>query len=295
MDELLQFLKIAVWTAGAVAAVFTVTHAVARKSLNVRLARSIREFNLGDWISGWPREFIRVFDSVFGRRFISWRFFLSSCCASLSALFVLYVAFFLILDVSLSEYLDTFPQGTMALGLIKIAVGNLLPDYLSLIETRYLLGRLGDRPKPRKVLLCLVLDFIATITIFALIFPTFTFLNIVALGHVPFELGQFVSAYETVTPIIFGYLLFPTLDIGSSYLFEDLIQFWTTFFTSVWLWLFGLALLIATAGERFGGPVWLWLRDRILDFDEKPILSLGWLASAVTLVGFMIALPFRML
>lgn len=53
--------------------------------------------------------------------------------------------------------------------------------------------------------------------------------------------------------------------------------FYTTFFTSIWVWFFFFSTSLANLGERLGGPAWLFLRDRMLDFGQKPFLSLGYL------------------
>ena len=61
--------------------------------------------------------------------------------------------------------------------------------------------------------------------------------------------------------------------------------FYTTFFTSVWIWMYALATFVVVLGDRYGGSIWSWLKH-FLDFSNRPFSSLGYVAClAVILVS----------
>src|SRR5258708_4253199 len=106
--------------------------------------------NIADWLRrldtsrtspNWPQTFTHVFDRIFGTKHMSWRCFWRSCLAS-TVVFVL----FSVVQMLTSDLMDA-PLGVLVgvlgfLILIAIPVGilcNVLPDYVSLLETRLML------------------------------------------------------------------------------------------------------------------------------------------------------------
>ena len=94
---------------------------------------------------GWPDTFGKVFDRVFGKKHLSWRCFLRSAIVSCITL-VLGVLFF----YSPVSYVKMLADrrvyvllGYTALGAIVV---NVVPDYLSLLKTRFLIGRISTLP-----------------------------------------------------------------------------------------------------------------------------------------------------
>ena len=57
----------------------------------------------------------------------------------------------------------------------------------------------------------------------------------------------------------------------------DHFTLYTTFFTSVWVWLYALSTLGVVVGEKFGGFTWHRFK-RFVDLSEKPFSSLGYIA-----------------
>ena len=96
-----------------------------------------------------PDTFAKLFDTVFGASSISLKRIIRSCLMSvLMALLVISLRFGL---------LKPSPKGFAFFG-IACVLGNLIPDYLSLVKYRYLLQAAVGRPKGAK-LAVLMLDF----------------------------------------------------------------------------------------------------------------------------------------
>ena len=62
------------------------------------------------------------------------------------------------------------------------------------------------------------------------------------------------------------------------------IFFYSTFFTSIWLWLFGLSQLVFTVAGRTG-PLLRFVKY-VLPIDEKPFRSLGIIAGLIATLAY---------
>ena len=103
----------------------------------------------------WPSMFASLFDRVFTERHLSWRCFFRSSVASFAAVVVISLTVAAV-DPSISLTLPTVDP-TISVGLFEgvfliylllfSLVINLLPDYLSLYETRLALGSTSESPR----------------------------------------------------------------------------------------------------------------------------------------------------
>ncbi|MFP6774003.1 MAG: hypothetical protein VCE74_16955 [Alphaproteobacteria bacterium] len=117
--------------------------------------------------------FITMFDRVLGTQYLGWRFILGSFIASLGS-----VAFLIIIDeiinpdhlVSFVNDVNEFPTVFWIIIVPGPVGAKFIPDYLSLIETRWLLGKI-DKGRYLPILLILI-DIVFTFAIFALFSPT---------------------------------------------------------------------------------------------------------------------------
>ncbi len=101
----------------------------------------------------WPNTFARVFDRVFGRRHLTWHCFDRSCVASFFAVAGIGIYLTATVLVGLHQksqlkwptfssslvYLTAFLLPPIGLGFI---FGNAIPDYVSLLKTRWLLSKM---------------------------------------------------------------------------------------------------------------------------------------------------------
>jgi hypothetical protein len=96
---------------------------------------------VGQKVGSWPETFAKVFDRVFGTRHLSWECFWRSSLASLlSVVFVWLILFFV--EPNLLGTVWTRFRGYPGIWIICVIMANIVPDYLSLLESRFVLSRM---------------------------------------------------------------------------------------------------------------------------------------------------------
>jgi len=165
----------------------------------------------GEFRSTWVQQFCVLFDTVFGERHLSWRCFVrSSLFSVLAVIFVLNL-----LGSRIFSDTNAHPIVQAAILVFGILL-NTIVDYFSLLETRFVLRSFRKVSTLSGQLLMLVVDMALTAAI-ALFF---------------FALVAYVAGRTlTVGGII---AIVAGLDPYS-------LVFYSTFFTSVWSWLFVLS------------------------------------------------------
>ena len=116
-----------------------------------------------------PRWFIEMFDGVFGKKHLTLRCFTRSCVASITAVLILTIVWAILDPTACQEYLSILPPPEAIAGIFGIffvsLILNILPDYLSLLETRWIL-KLVANSDIKRIIVLLVLDVIMTGGIF---------------------------------------------------------------------------------------------------------------------------------
>lgn len=227
-----------------------------------------------------PSQFVFLFDRVFSEKHWSLRCFLRSCLASVAALAVSYA----LLRPTFQRFTDlgeAGPATELAGGIVFSAfLLNVIPDYLSLLETRWLLGVAHRRAwRFRRIL---TLDVLITLAIFFV--STLSILLI--LGFILFkgtgfdDRGDAYWAGRFVGAIMAGPVL-PAAVLAS------------TFFTSVWLWLYAASVPISKTLTRIGGGVGFLLQ--VTDVEHRPFRSIGFVGVVILSLLFLAGLPFVVL
>ncbi|MBA55189.1 MAG: hypothetical protein CMK89_12110 [Pseudomonadales bacterium] len=203
----------------------------------------------GEWIQG----FNRIFDLVFGEEHFRWRCFGISMLISV----VFYLFFFWIyvgvLDVEFDERDSWFYFGVAPLFAIMC---NGLVDYISLLETRWILGT--RIPYLGKFIVDIALTLIITF-FWAVVF-------------------LFVFSRNSLSDSIYLVLHLAERDIKDQVLV--LSVFTTSFTTSFWLWMHGLAQFII---RLINGSVWMVQK---LNIEAAPVRALGIVINAnILLLG----------
>jgi hypothetical protein len=244
------------WAAGLSAALLGLT------ALAAMLLAPARKESLALWLMGaeseesWSRSFCALFDAVFGARHLSWRCFWRSTVASLAAVALIWalmggaglIGLRLESDLSLGRLL-----------LYALAV-NVVADYVSLLETRWLLGRL-HRWTGWQQALALVADLIVTA---AIIWGAIRLLAGPILGLEPDSFAEVLGVFSVLS-----------------------VLFYSTFLTSVWSWAYVASTWVLRLFTRAGLATWL-------DVEGKPVTVLGYvLAVLVFLGGQAVAIPLR--
>lgn len=277
------------------------------------LRRPVLE-EIGDWLTGdsldgqradRPQGFISMFDAVFKVRHVSKRIkipgFWRSCFISLAFALLLFGMFtFAGIDLWTKDMGPTFinklaPEwaGTLNAVLFTILIAilfNVLPDYVSIIESRYVLEKIERTSSPIVISLILAVDTVFTVCIaFAgsvaanVLSPLAAFvmtgdMRELANWQIPFDTDSLLGVYMTAVG-----LHEPDRVMASVYNY-CMVFIYSTFFTSAWIWLYLGAGLIVKAGagiERFRrlllGP---------FRVKERPLSVLGWLCIVGASAGF---------
>ena len=212
--------------------------------------------DLSHWLNGtnestWAEQFCRFFDTAFGEKHLSRKCFTRSSLASILSVLLLYLLFTRVLGVlgirklGSMEFLEVFLVGVVI---------NILPDYLSLLETRWLLGRFAKTHSFLGQLLLLLIDFIFTALIILLAISAYSWI---------FNDGKIPSLIELVG-LFSVYAIF----------------FYSTFLTSVWAWIYCLSTWFMRLFTRLG-------LKNVLDIKDHPVKQIALVGSLfVFLSGF---------
>ena len=256
----------------------------------------------------WSNTFITLFDRTFGTRLLSWRFFLRSCLATtvfFALMILVYVGFGLMTYTDLINFLVSgrvTPWERTQWILIAFA-GNLIADYLSLMETRLILQWIKGRSLWVKAL-GLGIDVCATSVIFIAVAASLYAIELIWWGSMTFtrhlhsilgtspdtlniSWGDKNTTVHAVLQFVFGDAIL--LGDGKprdheTRFYADLyrIGFITTFFTSVWIWLFILAGGLSRIFLIFRGQI--TRLGRLFNVEAKPLTAVGYMLAVLTFI-----------
>lgn len=228
-------------------------------------------------------KFIEKFDKIFGERFFSWRCYAMSSLASFVAVLIFVLLWCAMRPEAAASFLRNYDLYEIIL--IPCAVTfifNFTTDYVSLRETRWVIKIIKDTKSPTKIIGFLFLDIILTVLIILVLMGVFS--SIMFFGFCIFDNelnGYWIQYYVLLEDLYYGITLnssnhsMPGLTTG--------IWLYSTFFTSIWVWLFISSGLILKTGYSFGLKV---------DIKERPIRSIGYISVIIVTIGFLIgALP----
>ena len=256
----------------------------ARQEIFELMDRIVGKDKENNWISLFPPIFDRLFDPDNSGRPRFWR------SALASALLIIFISASWVLfhwerAVELYNMVVVTDRLLLFVFLVTIfsSAINFAGDYISFWETRFVIGRMVIVKEKVNRIVLLLLDLVATVVVYVigLLFGTcafFVFKSIANRESLDMaDFGDMVS--EIFDGVFFRGLTFshddPIFDIFG-------IFFYTTLFTSVWLWVFvvGLALW----------PPFKWLR-RTLNAEESPVgvaMTIGGvvLGLVITAIGY---------
>ncbi len=213
----------------------------------------------------WPSQFVAVFDRIFGSNHLTWRCFLVSAAVSLILGTLCFVAFVsLAYEPPVGEPADSSMDyiGVFLAIVVALASVNVLADYVSLLETRLILDIITKQPGSSTSFI-LFFDLLATIFIFSLCLVGAWFMSE---GAGILYADNYSSVWMTVTlPAVLQYF-WPALLI-------------TTYFTSVWLWLYvivglGIKMLVRTGVWARVAKKKMGVR-RFFDLDLYPLTAMA--------------------
>ena len=217
---------------------------VVHPGLRERLAHFLLDTQAHSISRDYTPIFARLFDATFGPNPWSTTFLYRSVRISIVAFAIMLAVYFTKNDVSF-DYIRTHAYNILLLGLLV----NLIPDYISLVESRFIFRCMRDKTRMGVVLL-LLLDFVATSVIISLSF-------LVLIGYYR---GDYFSAIGAMPNVLWK---------GVTLTKPEGVAIYTTYISSVWVWLYLISvLLVRTRGVR-------WLLHNVLNAESYPFRSLG--------------------
>jgi hypothetical protein len=273
---------------------------VASKQSRRWLAELLSKANIEDLVKAWPQSVIHVFDFLFGKKHLSVKCFVRS---SLVSIFIALSLVMMAVSTSpvwvemLTDVLQKPVPPHITQMIVFWSVGSLLPDYLSLLQTRYVLNRMVVANTTRRIAGLVMLDFLAT-TLIARLSVIVVSAGLLA-SQMHMDVGYsfsrvFVDAWQLALSIVPRLTYFPGLyayyDETSGY-FGMTTGPWlyATYLTSVWVWLHLIALLLVRWAQPLdsvlGRMRWLF------DYRKQPFRTIGGVLAVLILLLFAIAWP----
>jgi hypothetical protein len=254
----------------------------------------------GERIDSWGKVFPRLIDKVFGVRALSFKFFLRSCVASVVGVFIV-TGITLRLNSGISISYSDLPGSLLALLIISL-VSNAVPDYLSLLLSRMIVRLMEKRSKPSAIALLLILDTALTT---ALALASFAVAMICIGVQDALQNAPAGTSIFTVTRNVFAtadYTWFTPISLLKSLLgldendkfLQDIIDmilrifFFSSFFTSVWVWLYVLSIFAIKIANKVR---FIWAKlTPYLDIEKKPMQAIGRIAGIMSGAGYALIL-----
>jgi len=232
-------------------------------------------------VKKWPGQFAAIFDRVFGKIHLSWKRFRRSSLASLTSSSIIFPIWWYKNNAAATAELD-FVAWIFVINFGSI-VFNLLPDYLSLIETRWIIRLIGSSKKNYVVFGLLLIDLILTTTIFLV---TLTIILLVT-GASEFDEFMSLAYWLALLTVTIKEILLLTGDSTSVSIVG--IFLYTTYFTSIWVWLYALSGLIVKLTQKLNIGL-TWFKGKF-DINQKPLRSMAMVSIMIVTIIF-IVVPF---
>jgi len=236
----------------------------------------------------WPARFVDVFDTWFGRRFGSGRFFCVSAVVTLISGWLISIAYMMF-------HPHIFGRGgmqdlyTCVRMLILIPVLNILIDYTSVVESRIAMGWMARCTSAIGRVAILVVDLLLTACIHVF-YTAIAIVTICCLRHAGLSwvqndnLSWMCEPKLAVSETVSVYLDVLAFNPNTHPSFS--VSFYTTFLTSIWVWLyFGSGVIVRgffVCRKLLGKPIEVASKFQIV--DESPMKLLGLISAALVMV-----------
>ena len=234
------------------------------------VAAWIQNLKPAEKITRWPDQFAQLFDSVFGKKHFTFKCFLRSSIASIVSAMIM---FFIWGVLRPNEFHTFFSSPNLVSNIIQLVFFvetlNFIPDYFSLLETRYMIRWINKSYSVKKSILVILVDGLVTGVIYFIGYNVFWAVFLITIGG-----SSFAEFIEINQDFLTSHLF---LKRGKIHRLPIGITFYSTFFTSAWLWLYVISGIILKGLKYFG--VMVEKVGTIFDLENKPISALGIVAS----------------
>lgn len=247
-----------------------------------------------DKIRLFAKFFIQLFDKIFSKNqncststfeysnYSCLRTFLRSCLSSILAITIITLLSANLGPPEILKVLFLLDENWFGVFMFAVFL-NLIPDYFSLLETRYILQFIEGSNSSVKIIFFLIIDLVLTILIF------------VGVGLI-LLLGSLFSYYGGIPILEFTKLLFVDnywqeiiwIRNGGGNQFG--IFFYSTFLTSIWIWFFGVSYMFLSLIAQSGPAI--KLLKYILPIEDKPFRSIGIVSGLIALIIYFVTIFF---
>jgi hypothetical protein len=278
--------------AGIVWKFFERVEAVLTDDTKLEIAVWLLGAKVGDQIAfkvqTWPAAFLKVFDSVFTSRPLSWRCFWRSCLVTYGCIVLSFIvaAFFPFSRHRMVYMLVSQMRGLNLAGIVVvlavsfllswpfITIVNGVPNYVALLKTRYAIHSFVKHPRPTSRVLILVADVSGSLIIALGLFFVITSMSWFVSHHSPQALPEFHSEFRPYMHERVRGLLKEDMPL------QLLLNCYPTFFGIVWFSFYAVSGFLLKGASSVGmGFQWF---TRWFDIEKKPLQSIGLVAGALT-------------
>jgi hypothetical protein len=226
----------------------------------------------------WPATFGAFSDKIFGRKLVSIRSF------SISALFSIVSVLLnsaIIYNFRHTSFLPLTVEPNIIVFFIFIFMGtlffNFLQDFLSVMQTRYLLRSFIHNSTFTRQWLFLFLDFFLTSAV------CYASILALLLLNIPSSSDSFLDMFY-YSPIA----LFDVISAKGALAWTAPFVY-STYLTSVWIWIYVLSGVVLRLIRKFNWT--LGITRKFLNIEEKPLQSIGFISMLIVTVVYII-IPF---
>lgn len=216
------------------------------------------------------------FDFVFGSKHLTWGCFFRSCMVSFFCMFIVAVIWISIRPWEVANLYER--SGFWNPLLYIVAYGlilNIIPDYVSLLQTRLIIGKL--KLEKWSLLFWMIVDLVLTVTIASLIW---VFL-------LTYDMG-FLISYSEFSDGILSLSNFVNRDTPPMG-----IVFYSTFFSSVWMWIYAASISVSKFTKHLDR--FQFFSIKYLFREEQPFISLGAISIVIVSLIYILVFPFYLL
>jgi hypothetical protein len=211
----------------------------------------------------WSQALSGLIDRVFGERPFSFKFFRRSCVASFVAVGLVSIFY---VRVRLRSHLH--------IALLQVFFNSfifgLIPDYLSLLTSRAILILISRNPRLLRIVLFLLAD--ALISPLISIGGMLTIMVLISTVEPSFSINHPLQVIPDFYHAFFSWRAFT---FSSGTVLDQLsVLFYSSFFTSIWLWLYVIVGFAMKATRRIHV-------SQYLDIDKKPLGCIGKMSGLV--------------
>lgn len=235
--------------------------------------------------SGWAEGFLGAFDRIFGPKHLSLHCLIRSMAASVVVVTILLLLWVAVRPAQFSAFAGE--QGMTGLGQLVLItfIVNVIADYVSLLETRVALGFLAKWKAPWARAGVLVGDALATMVVWLVFYAGLPFLVLAGVSGTANDIMLFLQ-FEVWS---YGPTIFHVLNLSAEAGGPPVgIWFYSTFLTSIWLWIYlgaGQIARAANATETVAGRGVSGFAS-LFDSDRQPFRVLGFVAMLIVTIAY---------